>query len=258
VCLLLFALDRHPVYKLVLAANRDEFHARPTAPACFGEDAPELVAGRDLQAGGTWLGLTLTGRVAAVTNFRGPGPRPRAARSRGLLVRDFLLGSEAPEAFARRAQRKGESYEGFSLVVGHQEELWVCSNRGGEPLRLGPGIYGLSNHLIDTPWPKVREGKQRLRSILERGGDPTAGLLELMADRNIPPDPVLPDTGIGLERERLLAPIFVQAPGYGTRSTTVLLVSRDGRASFVEHTFSGAARAECTAQYEFQLEGGPS
>jgi uncharacterized protein with NRDE domain len=254
-CLILFAWKVLPDFPLVLAANRDEFYERPSAPADFWEDAPDLLAGRDLRDGGTWLGVTREGRVAALTNYRDPASLKTGAPSRGILVSDYLRGRENPEAYLGRIAPEADCFNGFNLLVGDADELLCFSNRGARE-RLQPGIYGLSNHLLDTPWPKVAQGKSALKALLqaEKGVAPEA-LFALLADRTRPPDDRLPDTGVGLEWERVLSPLFIESPAYGTRSSTVLLIDRDGCMTFIERVFNGAADPWMTARFEFQIGG---
>jgi uncharacterized protein with NRDE domain len=239
-CLILFAHDAHPRYRLALAANRDEFHHRPTRPAAFWDDAPNVLAGRDLVEGGTWMGVTRGGRVAAVTNFRRGTSGRNEARSRGALVGDFLTGDARPETYARRMHAEGDAFNGFSLLVGDGPDLWFCSNAGGGVEPIAPGVHGLSNHLLDTPWPKVRNGRRAVAAELERETIDPERLLELLADRTIATDDELPETGVGLARERDLSPIFIAGREYGTRSSTVLLIERDGRIGFCERSYSAA------------------
>ena len=254
-CLVLFAYESHPAYRLVLAGNRDEFYQRPTEVARFWPDNPGLLAGRDLQGGGTWLGVTLEGRIATVTNYRNAGPQIDNAPSRGFLVRDFLLGRESAEDYARAVHRAGADYNGFCFLGADTVDLWYCTNRGEEPRPIAPGIYGLSNHLLDTPWPKVERGKRQLEAVVEEGGEiRPERLLRILADRNRPDDPALPDTGIGVARERVLSSIHVSAPGYGTRSSTVVLVDRRDRLRFVERSYSPGGESEGTVEYEFQIQ----
>jgi len=247
-CLILFAYRAHPEYRLVLAANRDEFHDRPSAPAGFWSDAPNVLAGRDLRSGGSWLGITRTGRFAAVTNYRDPREllAPRSdAPSRGELVSSFLRGSDSPVAYLAALAGRAGAYHGFNLLVGDRESLYWFSNRAGAaPRRLQPGIYGLSNHLLDTPWPKVVRGREALRDALAAAAPlDEEPLFRLLADRAAAADQELPDTGVGIERERLLSAPFIASAEYGTRASTVLLVRSDGGAHLVERTFTpGSAR----------------
>ncbi len=240
-CLLLFAHDAHPRYRLVVVANRDEALARPAEQAHVWPDGPSIAAGRDREAGGTWLGITRAGRCAALTNVRDPGDlRPRAPGepSRGALASDFLRGDEAPLAYASRVAAEGARYRGYNLVVGDARALAYTSNRGAAGARrVEPGLHGLSNHRLDTPWPKVTQGLSALRDALAGGGPVDVdALLSMMRDETPAPDADLPDTGVGLELERRLSPRFIRLPAYGTRCTTVLLVERSGAVSLVERT----------------------
>lgn len=221
-----------------LAANRDEFYSRPTERAAFWPDAPNILAGRDLQGGGTWLGLTRTGRFAALTNYRDFRHPQHGERSRGLLVSDFLQSDAPPADYLDRLSRSGAKLGDFNLLVGDRHQLWYYSNRGTPPLEVPPGIHGLSNHLLDTPWPKVAEGSAALAALLRRGPDrsPTDIFL-ILANRQPAADRLLPDTGVGRERERLLSSAFIASPEYGTRSSTLLFFSSSDMATFIERTF---------------------
>jgi uncharacterized protein with NRDE domain len=254
-CLILFAWKMNETYPLILAANRDEFTERPSAPAAFWDDAPDILAGRDLKAGGTWLGITRGGRLAAVTNYRDPASLKTEAPSRGHLVSDYLRGRERPEEYLRQLAPRAGRYNGFSLLVGDRSDLFFYSNRGGL-VRPEPGIHGMSNHLLDTPWPKVDQGKRSLGLLLEGGDDPSPeALLALLASRSRPPDDRLPDTGVGLEWERVLSPLFIESPAYGTRCSTVLLIDRQGRVTFVERVFNGGSEPPVTSRFEFRIAG---
>lgn len=234
-CLIVFAYCHQPGYRLIVAANRDEYYGRPTAAASFWRDAPAILAGRDLQEMGTWLGITRTGRFAALTNFRDPSRMKAGRRSRGELVGAFLQGTAEPEQYLRDISRKDSAYNGFNLLVGDGGSLWYYSNRTGRPVRIEPGVYGLSNHLLDTPWPKVSKAKAEFTEYLAgTAAVAPEPLLAILADRSAPPDEALPDTGVGLERERMLAPIYIAGTDYGTRASTVLTVADTGRVSFVE------------------------
>lgn len=244
-CLILIAYRYRSDYPLVVAANRDEFHERPTAPLAAWDDAPQVVAGRDLQAGGTWLGITRTGRFAALTNYRDPGRQTPNAPSRGRLTGDYLRGDEPARLYLERLSRRGDDYNGFNLLVGDAEGLFYYANYSGKPRPLEPGVHGLSNRFLNTPWPKVRRGCAALRQSLARrtAPDPDA-LLELLTDRALAPDAELPQTGVPLEWERWLSPLFIDAPGYGTRASTVLTVDSAGSATLIEVTWPAASRRE--------------
>ena len=244
-CLILIAYGAHPDYELLVAANRDEFHDRPTASLAFWKDSPQVLAGRDLKEGGTWLGVTRAGRFAALTNYRDPRSVRPNAPSRGHLVSDYLQGVEPARGYLDRLTSRAAAYNGFNLLLGDETGLYYYSNRTSGIRALPPGVYGLSNHLLDTPWPKLERGRHGLRRALEHGFDPTPdALLHLLTDRAPAPDAELPDTGVPLEWERWLSPIFIDAPGYGTRSSTVLMADSGGRARIVEMTWADANRRE--------------
>ena len=244
-CLILLAYRVHPDYELVVAANRDEFYDRPTAPLAFWDDHPALLAGRDLQEGGAWMGLSSAGRFAALTNYREPDRVRPDAPSRGHLVRDYLCGAPSALVYLDRLRTHSADYNGFNLLLGDETGLYYASNRAAGSQRLTPGVYGLSNHLLDTPWPKVERGRRALRQVLEQPAEGIVeSLLELLTDRTPAPDAELPRTGVPLEWERWLSPMFIAAPGYGTRSSTVLMISATGRARMVEMTWANARRRE--------------
>lgn len=245
-CLILMAYRVRPGYELVVAANRDEFHDRPTAPLTFWDDSPQVLAGRDLREGGSWMGITRAGRFAALTNYRDPHHALPGAPSRGHLVSDYLQGAEPARAYLDRLIPRAGAYNGFNLLLGDETGLYYYSNRAGGVRRLGPGLYGLSNHLLDTPWPKLERGRRALSRVLDRESDPTPEeLLCLLADRTPAPDAELPATGVPLEWERWLSPIFIDAaPGYGTRSSTALVVDSRGRVQMVERTWADASQRE--------------
>lgn len=245
-CLIVFALEAHPRYRLVLVANRDEEYARPTALAAPWEDAPGVIAGRDLRGGGTWLGVATGGRFAAVTNFHETVPPRQAAPSRGELVASFLTGDAPPSQHLRAISARSAEYNGFNLLLGDRRELVWFSNRAERPVVLEPGVYGLSNHLLDTPWPKVVRGKQALAALIEQGiAAAPEPLFQILAESDPAPDAELPDTGVERELERALSSLFIRTPVYGTRASTVLLVDRAGTATFVERSFAaGAERGE--------------
>ena len=169
-CLILFAYRSLPDYRLVLAANRDEFYDRPTRHVAFWDDAPEILAGRDLKAGGTWMGITKKGRFAAITNYRDSGMTIENAPSRGDLVKDFLIGKSRPHDYLESLQNKGQDYNGFNLIIGDGNELFYYSNRDGNIHNIEPGVHGLSNHLLNTPWPKVAQGSLQTAFIAQSKG----------------------------------------------------------------------------------------
>src|SRR5215475_6665728 len=247
-CLILFAYRAHPAYRLVVAANRDEWFQRPTAPAAFWADAPDILAGRDLEQGGTWLGVTRHGRFAAITNFRDPGNHRADAPSRGGLVSAFLRAEIAPAAYLEQLRPDASAYNGFSLLVGDRTSLGYLSNREGRIRDLEPGIYGLSNDLLDVQWPKVQLGKQRLAAWLDDDRRPEA-LLALLDDTRAAPDAALPRTGVSLEWERRLSSLRIVGEGYGTRSSTALVIGSAGEIRFVERSFGEDGVESGVAQF---------
>lgn len=255
-CFVVFAYRTHPRYPLVMATNRDEFYARPTAAAAFWDDHPEVLAGCDLKAGGTWMGVTRTGRYAALTNIREPESYRPDAPSRGAIVRTYLTGHEAPRAYLERLRAGVGRYNGFNLLAGDLEELYYFNNREGGVHALAPGLYGLSNDRLDTPWPKVENGRQRLATLLHQDDPTPEALLGLLADEQPAPASALPDTGVGAEWERALSSIFIRTPAYGTRASTLLLIDYEGRVTFVERTHA-PGEEPVTRRYAFAAEPEP-
>jgi uncharacterized protein with NRDE domain len=254
-CLLIFAFKTHPTYKLILAANRDEYYDRPTAPAGFWDEAPYLLAGKDLRAGGTWFGITRNGKIAVITNYRDPASIKENAPSRGEIVSHYLLGPDGPDAYLKNLSTKADDYNGFNLVLGERERLIWYSNRSGEPHNLSPGIFGLSNHLLDTPWPKVSSSKDALANQISGGKEPSPeALFRILRDRTIPDDDHLPSTGVDIEWERILSPIFIKSPDYGTRSSTLLFIDHHDHVTFFERTSSPRSDIVSTVNYKFDLE----
>lgn len=233
----------------MVAANRDEYYRRPTAPAAFWPDHPQLLAGRDLESGGTWMGVTRQGRCAALTNFRDPGRHQPQAPSRGRLVADFLTGAQSIDAYLDGLD--ASAYNGFNLLLGDGERLVAFSNVSNERHELEPGIYGLSNALLDTPWPKVGAGKTALQAALNALPDERP-LGELLRDDRTHPDDALPATGVPLEWERLLSAAFVLSPDYGTRCSTLLSLSAGGIVTFDEQSWLPGGRAGERRRFRFQ------
>jgi len=250
-CLILLAWHAHPDFPLVVVANRDEFFARPSAPADFWPDRPDILAGRDLQGGGTWLGVSRSGRFAGLTNYRDPTRQRQGTPSRGKLVGDFLDGDMSGAEYRQELERTGAAYNGYNLLFSDGETLHYHSNQGDGAGPLPPSVYGLSNHLLDTPWPKVAQGKSSLAAALSRLPD-DIGLLQLLRNDAIADDSRLPRTGVSLEWERLLSAAFVRSPAYGTRSSTVILMRKDGGMVFEEVTYD--ASGEETGRARFELD----
>lgn len=253
-CLIFLSLDQHPRYKLILAGNRDEFHHRPTAPAGFWPEAPDLLAGRDLEANGTWLGVTRKGRISLLTNFRDPANISATAPSRGHLVSDFLIREQRPKEYVHDVASRGSRYNGFNLIVGTPDELWYYSNYGNGVQPLAPGFHGLSNHLLNTPWPKVERGKALLQPVLQEKEILADQLFEILYDEQRAPDDRLPETGVGVERERVLSSMFIKSPNYGSRCSTVVLVDRNNHVQFSERVYDLVTFAHETRRFEFDID----
>jgi uncharacterized protein with NRDE domain len=250
-CLILFAQHAHSDYPLVFAGNRDELYDRPTAPATFWDDAPHVLGGRDLKAGGTWLGVTRHGYWATITNVRDQMSHRENAPSRGLLVADYLSEEPEPGAYLESVQARADRYNGFNLIVGTPQRTCYFSNRDGTPREVDPGIHGMSNAQLDDPWPKVERGTARLRAILDGEVTP-AHLLDVLADRAPAPDDQLPDTGVDIETERMLSPPFIEGDEYGTRASTVILLHWSGTLTFVERIFESGTPTN-TNRYVFEV-----
>jgi uncharacterized protein with NRDE domain len=274
VCLAIVALNAHPRLPLVIAANRDEFHSRTAAPADWWEEG--VLAGRDLAGGGTWFGVTRKGRWGLVTNFREGVPRDPTAPSRGQLVVQALDHDDSPIIRAAAIARDGGRYHGFNLLTGsvgiaqsrpspggHGEirkslgdygsAAAHTSNRTSGAVALLPGIHGLSNHLLDTPWPKVVRSAARMAAELERDAPDAAALFELLGDRQQAEASILPSTGLSSRWEQLLSSPFIVDPQYGTRCSTVLMIDIDGDVRFVERSFDAEGRLTGEVAHEFAL-----
>ena len=237
-CLIVFAWKVVPGIPLVLAGNRDEFFARPTAPAAWWQDHPQVYAGRDLEGGGTWLGMTREGRFAALTNVRAPSERRSDARSRGVLVSDYLVGNASPEEYIAHVAADADHYNGYNLIVGTQDNLVWYNNREQDDSRngkpLAPGIYGLSNGSLDSPWPKVVRTKAQFASLLCLGA-PCDAFFEMLTDTTKASDCRLPKTGVDIEWERILSAVCIDTPTYGTRSSSVMYVYPNREPALIEH-----------------------
>ncbi len=256
-CLIAFAWNAHPDYGLIVAANRDEWHDRPAAPAAWWNDHPQILAGRDLKAGGTWMGVTRNGRFAAVTNFRDPGDKKSTARSRGELVTSFLLGNETPAAFLAATKLHAFDYNGFNLIVGDGTSLAYFGSVDGAIKSLEPGVYALSNHTLNEPWPKVKMAKSSLDEALKAKMSEDArqmAIYAILSDTTFAPDDVLPNTGVGIEWERVLSPALIVTERYGTRASTILSVANSGDVSFEERTRAADGTVSSVAKFSFHLQ----
>lgn len=262
-CLIGIAWKAHPDFPLIVAANRDEYHARPTAPSAWWPDAPQLLAGRDLQSGGAWMGITREGRFAALTNYRSATEIDSNAPSRGALVADFLTSAASPAQYAGVVRAEGARYNGFNLLAATPEQLLYVGNQSSTPVALAPGVYGLSNALLDTPWPKVTSLKMALAAVLGKvvRQDPLQStvsglfpdLFRALASTCPSPDSALPQTGVPLDRERVLSAAMIVAPIYGTRASTVLCVAHDGTVFWEERSITPAGDVAHAVRERFTL-----
>jgi len=256
-CLIIFSYDIHARYRLILAANRDEYYNRPTAPLCFWDDAPDILAGRDLKHNGVWLGVSRIGRIAAITNFREPDFHIANSTSRGDLVSNFLVSKESPKNYIEHVKSMGHRFNGFNLFIGDRSELFYYSNRENSIKKIEPGLYGVSNRFLDTPWPKVVKGKADLYKLLDNTDEINPeDIFSILKNSDCPPDSELPDTGVGLNWERVLSPLFITSKFYGTRSSSVVLMERSDRVTFLERTFisDGALSGEeKTRKFSFEI-----
>mgnify|MGYP003808180431 CR=1 FL=1 len=236
-CLIFISIHDHPQYKLIVAANRDEFYARKTAALSEWHDHPGIIGGRDLQAQGTWMAMAREGKIGMVTNYRDLKNIDPHAPTRGHLVTDYLIHGQGAEAYLKEVHLKASRYNGFSLVVGSADELFFYSNYQSKILKLGPGLYGLSNHLLDTPWPKVERGKKKMSVALSTPKVDPAVLFEVLRDEEVAPDSQLPNTGLDIGRERALSAMFIKSPNYGSRCSTVVLVDIENNVSYTERVY---------------------
>ena len=248
-CLVVFGWRQHAEFPLVVAGNRDEFHARPTRKAHWWPDHPDILGGRDLQAAGSWLAVHRNGRFATVTNFRDAEPPLPKKRSRGHLVTDFLLGSDEPLAYLNAID--DSAYAGFNLLLGDSETLAWHSNHGDDARILAPGIYGLSNALLDSPWDKVVRSKTRLKRLLEEGKVNETQLLRLLDDRDKAPTSEINSDRLSFEKAHAISAPFIVLPDYGTRSSSAVLCGADGTWRFHERRFAADGRTSGDSSFTF-------
>ncbi len=255
-CLLIIAHQVALEYPLLVAANRDEYHARPTAVSDFWAAHPELLAGKDLLQGGTWMGVTRSGRFAAVTNYRDPARTAVAPRSRGELPLAYLTGTQDPQIFLNDVANRARDYAGFNLLVGDRHSLWYFSNSdGADPQCLPPGVYGLSNAQLDTPWPKVVLGKARLQALLQTNRISHSALATVVTDRRLADQHTLRGQGLDSSMDTTLSAQFIVTEVYGTRSSTTVWTDAQGRASWREQSFNAQGARSAVQQQEFSLSG---
>ena len=251
-CLIVFAWDAHPKYKLILAANRDEFYERPTQAAHFWRDYPTILGGRDLKAGGTWMVISKSGRFATVTNYRDPKNILDDRASRGEIPTNFVISDSSPAKYLEDLHTHAGDYNGFNTLISDQQTMLHYSNCQGTPNVITPGIHGLSNSLLDTPWPKVLKAKEKLETLM-KSDFAHDDLLMIMDDRQLAEDHALPETGVSYELEKALSAMCIRTERYGTCCSTALTIDRDGFVSFTEKSYAVGDREEKTVTFEFQL-----
>ncbi len=253
-CLLLIAYNTNPQYPLIIAANRDEFYHRPTEEAHFWKEPPDLLAGKDKEAGGTWLGITRSGRFAAITNYRDMKSIKENAPSRGALTLNFLASDISPFKYGYALSENADKYNGYNLIFSDMETLFYFSNQTKELRQLPPGVYGLSNHLLDTPWPKVVKSKASFLDEISKENISPERLFEILADDREAPDTQLPDTGLSIELERAVSPVFIKSDRYGTRSSTVLLINDQNDVLFIEKSLETSTGKWNESRFSFQID----
>lgn len=239
-CIAYLSLGVNPHWPVFIAANRDEYHARAALPARPWPDAPHVLAGRDLSAGGTWLGLSHGRRWALLTNFRDPDAQRTGLASRGELVSGFLLGDMGAEDYTKSVYSKARQYNGFNLIVGQGLYAWYVGNHAActGPVALGPGRYVLSNHALDTPWPKAERLRSHLERLVPQNGElDLEPVYEALRDGVRSDDKSLPRTGVPLQVERMLSSVFIVSPGYGTRCSTIFALDAQGKGVFSETSY---------------------
>jgi uncharacterized protein with NRDE domain len=253
-CLIAFNWNNHPQYKLMVIANRDEFYKRKTQSAHFWDENPALLAGKDLEAGGTWLGFHQSGRWSALTNYRDIANLKAVAPSRGMLTTNFTVADIHPEDYLKTIAPHADEYNGFNLLVGTLDELYYFSNYQNEIRKLEAGLYGLSNHLLDTNWYKVEKIKQNFSQAIQSNRLKTSDLLELLYNPEKPTDNRVQQTGLPFERERMLSPMFIESPEYGTCSSAVILLDYDNQVTFHERLYNAADKQVKEQIFRFKVE----
>ncbi|HCI71013.1 MAG TPA: hypothetical protein DF712_18530 [Balneola sp.] len=239
-CLITFSYKNHPFYKLIVAANRDEFYQRPTRAAQFwtDEQLPDILAGKDLKANGTWMGVSKTGRWGALTNYRDPSNINENAPSRGDLVLDYLKSDSNERAYLKEIKENGKKYNGFNLLIGGKDSLYHFSNETNSIKEVQPGIHGVSNALLDTNWPKLDHAKKELERVTSNSKFDRDELFEILKNSEKAPDEKLPSTGIPYDWEKAVSSIFIKTDNYGTLCSTLLLVDYEGNAEFTERRYN--------------------
>jgi uncharacterized protein with NRDE domain len=253
-CLLLLANECRLKYKLIIAANRDEFYKRPTESAHFWAENKFLLAGKDLEGNGTWLGITKNGKFAALTNYRDMSKIKANAPTRGMLVINFLLENTEPKNYSKFLINKAGEFNGYNLIFGNVQKLFYFSNISKDFIEVKKGVHGLSNHLLDTPWPKVVKAKEEFEMLLKKEKINEEQIFNLLYDNTTFEENLLPQTGLSIEMEKLVSPIFTITKNYGTRSSTVILIDYNGNVSFTEKSFNNKKENFNTSHFDFKIE----
>lgn len=253
-CLILIARNKHHQYKLIIAANRDEFYARQSEQVNYWQDYPFILAGKDLSAGGTWMGITKAGKFCAITNYRDLKNVKSNAPSRGEVVLNYLRGSESAVEYSEILTNRGEMYNGFNLIYGTVDELFYYSNQSNQVEKLENSIYGLSNHFMDTPWHKNIRAKTKFAELISENKLSENFFIDLLTDDCLANDDELPETGVGKEWEKILSPIFIKSEVYGTRCSTIIKVTYDNQVEFTEVTHDSITIGNNRVSYNFKIE----
>lgn len=253
-CLIVFAYKVHPETPFLLAGNRDEFYQRPAKPAHKWKTEPEIIAGKDLAAGGTWMGISESGRFAALTNYRAIHEIKENAPSRGDIVKDFLLSDKPIEHCLAQILNHSGNYNGFNLIAGTLSDMYFLTNKKDSIQKLEPGFYSISNAFLDTPWPKTEKAQRHFQSILEKKGVDEEAIYELLIDQEQFPIEQLPKTGLTEKMEKAVSPIFIRTENYGTRCSTIVSMDSHSNISFAERTYTpGTTKVEYETRFSISL-----
>ncbi len=252
-CLIFLSYKQNKEYPLIVLANRDEFYKRPTQSAHYWEENPNILAGKDLEGGGTWMGITKNGYMSMLTNYRDIANIKSNAPTRGKLVSDYLKGEFSPKEYLLALSKTGSSYNGYSLIAGSFDDPWYYSNYDKKVAQLGTGLYGLSNALLDSNWPKIETGKSTLAPLLSKDNIDKEALFNMMTNADLAEDTQLPKTGLPIEKERAISPMFINIEGYGTRCTTLIMVDKNGHVDFTERQYEHGQATGEENQFTFQL-----
>lgn len=255
-CLIVFAYNYHPEYPIILAGNRDEFYGRKALKAHVWDTDPKMLAGKDLRAGGTWLGVSKNGEFGAITNYRDLKNPREGERSRGEIITNFLTETGPPDQKLRHLKKQSQEYAGFNLLAGNIRQLFYFSNISGNIQSVAPGIHGISNAFLDTPWPKVETAKSEFEKTIDSSPPDKEKIFKFLQDKQPFPDESLPDTGLSPEMEKAVSPIFIETEGYGTRCSTLLTIDAKERVRFIEKTYPVNKKASATTK-ELSFETAP-